>query len=101
VPRRSVQTGTVVVAGVAWAQHVGIGGVQLQIDGGDWQPAELAQTTGPDTWRQWRFSWPATEGTHELAVRATDAMGNLQTAAEAPPAPDGATGYHKIKVKVR
>ena len=101
VPRRSVQAGTVVVAGVAWAQHVGIGGVQVQIDGGDWQPAELAQTTGADTWRQWRFSWPATEGTHELAVRASDAMGNLQIAAEAPPAPDGATGYHKIKVKVR
>src|SRR5215218_9593810 len=101
VPRRSVQAGTVVVAGVAWAQHVGIGGVQVQVDGGEWQPAELAETTGPDTWRQWRFSWVATEGTHELAVRATDTKGNLQTAAEAPPAPDGATGYHKIKVKVR
>ena len=101
VPRRSVQAGNVVVAGVAWAQHVGIAGVQVQVDGGDWQPADLAETTGPDTWRQWRFSWPATEGTHELAVRATDAKGNLQTAAEAPPAPDGATGYHKIKVKVR
>ena len=101
VPRRSVQAGTVVVAGVAWAQHVGIAGVQVQVDGGQWQQADLAETTGPDTWRQWRFSWPATEGTHELAVRATDAKGNLQTAAEAPPAPDGATGYHKIKVKVR
>jgi DMSO/TMAO reductase YedYZ molybdopterin-dependent catalytic subunit len=101
VPRRSVQAGTVVVAGVAWAQHVGIAGVQVQVDGGEWQQADLAETTGPDTWRQWRFSWPATDGTHELAVRATDAKGNLQTAAEAPPAPDGATGYHKIKVKVR
>ena len=101
VPRRSVQAGTVVVAGVAWAQHVGIAGVQVQVDGGEWQQADLAETTGPDTWRQWKFSWPATEGTHELAVRATDTKGNIQTAADAPPAPDGATGYHKIQVKVR
>jgi len=101
VPRRTVDPGNVLVAGVAWAQHVGISRVEVQVDGGPWQQAEIAQTTGPDTWRQWKFSWPGTSGTHELAVRATDAEGNLQTAGEAPPAPDGATGYHKIKVKVR
>jgi DMSO/TMAO reductase YedYZ molybdopterin-dependent catalytic subunit len=101
VPRDTVDAGTVIVAGVAWAQHVGIKGVEVSVDGSNWQQAEIAETTGPDTWRQWRFSWAASSGTHELAVRATDAAGNLQTAAEAPPAPNGATGYHKIKVKVR
>ncbi len=101
VPRRTVDAGTVVVAGVAWAQHTGIAKVEVQIDGADWRQADLAETTGPDTWRQWKFAWEAASGTHELAVRATDAKGTLQTAAEAPPAPDGATGYHKIKVKVR
>ncbi len=101
VPRRTVDAGTVIVAGVAWAQHIGIGKVELQVDGGDWQQAEIAKTTGPDTWRQWKFSWAATPGTHQLAVRATDAKGHVQISAEAPPAPDGATGYHMIKVKVR
>ena len=101
IPRRTVDAGTVVVAGVAWAQHVGIKTVEVQVDGGSWQQAELAKTTGPDTWRQWKFSWPAASGNHELAVRATDAAGTLQTSAEARPAPDGATGYHSIQVKVR
>jgi hypothetical protein len=36
-----------------------------------------------------------------LTVRAIDANGNLQTAMVAPPMPDGATGYHSIRVKVR
>jgi DMSO/TMAO reductase YedYZ molybdopterin-dependent catalytic subunit len=102
VPRKStVNAGTVVVAGVAWAQHTGISAVEVQIDQNEWRPAELAQTVGPDTWRQWRFEWPATPGNHTLTVRATDANGQLQTAEVAPPMPDGATGYHSIHVKVR
>jgi DMSO/TMAO reductase YedYZ molybdopterin-dependent catalytic subunit len=102
VPRKStIEPGAVVVAGVAWAQHTGISTVEVQIDQGAWQPAQLADTVGPDTWRQWKFEWLATSGTHTLTVRATDANGMLQIAEVAPPAPDGATGYHSIKVKVR
>jgi DMSO/TMAO reductase YedYZ molybdopterin-dependent catalytic subunit len=102
VPRKStVDPGTVVVAGVAWAQHTGISAVEVQVDQGAWEPAQLAETAGPDTWRQWKFEWAAAPGTHTLTVRATDANGMLQRAEIAPPAPDGATGYHSIKVKVR
>ena len=102
VPTRStVDAGPVVVAGVAWAQHTGIATVEVQIDGGAWTPTELAETTGPDTWRQWRYAWPAATGNHTIAVRATDAAGKVQNPAFAPPAPDGATGYHQISVKAR
>jgi DMSO/TMAO reductase YedYZ molybdopterin-dependent catalytic subunit len=102
VPRKStVDPGTVVVAGVAWAQHTGISAVEVQVDQNGWQPAQLAETVGPDTWRQWKYEWTATPGTHTLTVRATDANGKLQTAEVAPPMPDGATGYHSIRVKVR
>lgn len=100
-PTSSVDAGEVVVAGVAWAQHVGVSGVEVRVDDGAWQRAELADTTGPDTWRQWKYGWRATSGEHRIAVRATDTAGNLQVEAEAPPAPDGSTGYHSIKVKVR
>ncbi len=99
--RGTVDPGTVTVAGVAWAQHTGIAGVEVQADGGPWQPARLAETVGPDTWRQWVFDWAATSGDHTLTVRATGANGDLQIAASAPPAPDGATGYHSISVRVR
>ena len=101
VPRRSADAGQVVVAGVAWAQHTGIGKVEVSVDDGPWQEAELAEVTGPDTWRQWRYRWDAASGVHTLTVRATDADGTLQEAAEAPPAPDGATGYHRVSVTVR
>jgi hypothetical protein len=93
--------GTIVVAGVAWAQHTGISAVEVQIDQDGWQPAQLAEVTGPDTWRQWKFDWPATSGMHTITVRATDADQTLQTATFASPAPDGATGYHSIQIKVR
>ncbi|GAA3566447.1 molybdopterin-dependent oxidoreductase [Microlunatus spumicola] len=101
VPGGEAPVGTVAVAGVAWAQHTGIGGVEVKIDGGDWNRAELAETTGPDTWRQWRYAWDAPAGDHELTVRATDADGTLQDPAEAAPAPNGASGYHSVRVTVR
>lgn len=99
--KNTAAAGNVVLAGVAWCQHVGVGKVEVRIDGGSWQAAQLAGTTGPDTWRQWKYDWAATPGSHEIAVRATDARGNLQVAAEAPPAPNGATGYHTRTIKVR
>ncbi|ACZ30419.1 oxidoreductase molybdopterin binding protein [Xylanimonas cellulosilytica DSM 15894] len=95
--------GFVTVAGVAWAQHTGVSGVEVQVDDGPWEVATLADTVGPDTWRQWRFAWDAAaagRGQHTLRVRATDADGAVQTADEAPPAPDGATGRHTISVAV-
>jgi DMSO/TMAO reductase YedYZ molybdopterin-dependent catalytic subunit len=101
VPRRRVDAGQVAVAGVAWAQHTGVAAVEVQVDGGPWQPAELAGTTGPDTWRQWRYLWEATSGEHTLTVRATDTAGVVQDPAEAPPAPDGSSGYHAVPVTVR
>lgn len=101
VPDRTTDAGTVVVAGVAWAQHIGIDQVEVQIDGGAWTTAELAPTVGPDTWRQWRHSWVATPGGHTLSVRATDVDGNLQVAAVAPPAPNGSSGYHTVSVRIR
>ncbi|MET0694789.1 MAG: molybdopterin-dependent oxidoreductase, partial [Propionibacteriaceae bacterium] len=99
--KSTVDGGTVVVAGIAWCQHIGIGKVEIKVDDGPWQPAQLADTVGPDTWRQWKFDWAATSGDHRVTARATDAEGNLQIEAEAPPAPDGSTGYHTINVKVR
>jgi DMSO/TMAO reductase YedYZ molybdopterin-dependent catalytic subunit len=100
VPRkRSVAAGEVVVAGVAWDQHTGIAKVEVGIDG-EWREAELAEVTGPDTWRQWAYRWDATAGSHQVAVRATNADGELQTESSAPPAPNGATGWHTITIEV-
>ena len=102
VPRggERVAAGRVAVAGIAWAQHRGIKAVEVQVDGGPWQPARLADEPTVDSWRQWVLEWRAVKGSHTITVRATDAEGAVQTQTEAPPAPDGATGWHTITVNV-
>ncbi|MFC5788535.1 oxidoreductase [Agromyces tardus] len=102
VPRQgqSVAAGTVTVAGVAWHQHTGIAGVEVQVDDGDWRAATLATAISIDTWVQWRYDWDAAPGSHTLRVRAIGADGEVQTADVAPVAPDGATGLDELTVEV-
>jgi hypothetical protein len=97
----TVDAGTVPIGGVAWAIHRGISAVEVKIDDGDWQPAQLGAVPGEDTWRQWTFPWEATSGRHTIAVRATDGTGEVQTDQRAEPIPDGASGWHSIVVMVR
>ncbi|HET6214711.1 MAG TPA: molybdopterin-dependent oxidoreductase, partial [Micromonosporaceae bacterium] len=103
VPRRGkdVPAGQVTVAGVAWAQHRGIGKVEVSVDRGDWHEATLADAVSIDTWRQWSWAWPAAPGRHTLQVRATDATGETQPGEERPIFPDGATGWDTMEVTVR
>jgi hypothetical protein len=97
----TVDPGTVPIGGVAWAIHRGIEAVEVRVDDGPWQPAQLGAVPGQDTWRQWQFPWEATSGRHTIAVRATDGDGVVQTEERAEPIPDGASGWHSIVVTVR
>ncbi|WP_030160614.1 molybdopterin-dependent oxidoreductase [Glycomyces sp. NRRL B-16210] len=97
-PLKRVATGPTAVAGVAWAQHRGIDHVEVRVDEGPWNEAELAPVIGEDTWRQWQWTWNAEPGRHKLEVRATDAEGDTQTQERTPPFPDGATGWHSVVV---
>ncbi|PRH76878.1 molybdopterin-binding oxidoreductase [Streptomyces solincola] len=90
--------GTVMVAGVAWAQHRGIERVEVRVDDGPWQRADLAPVPSTDTWRQWSFPWQATPGSHTLTVRATDGTGETQTEKRTRTIPDGASGWHSVVV---
>jgi DMSO/TMAO reductase YedYZ molybdopterin-dependent catalytic subunit len=103
VPRDGahVPAGPVDVGGTAWALHVGITGVEVQVDDEPWQAATLSGEISVDTWRQWSWRWPdARPGRHLLRVRARDATGTVQTGDRAAPAPDGATGWHEVPVIV-
>lgn len=100
-PLATIAPGPTVVAGVAWAQHRGITAVEVQVDDGPWQPAELAPEYTTDTWRQWTWRWEAVPGDHTLRVRATDGEGRVQTGQPADPVPDGATGWHTRICRVR
>lgn len=94
-------SGTVPVAGVAWAPKRGISKVEVQVDDGPWNAAELSQAISDATWVQFVHRWPATPGSHVLRVRATDGTGTLQSAEVTRPAPDGARGYHTVRVNIQ
>lgn len=103
VPRSfaRVSPGPVTVAGVAWAQPTGVERVEVRVDDGPWQVAELGTADTPHIWRQWRYTWDAAEpGGHTLAVRCTDADGTAQTEERASVAPDGSSGWHSVRVTV-
>ncbi|MFI9387935.1 molybdopterin-dependent oxidoreductase [Kutzneria sp. NPDC052558] len=98
VPRglQALPSGKVTVAGVAWAQTRGIAKVELQMDGGPWQEADLAVSVNNETWRMWRKVYDLKPGTHTVISRATDSTGYAQTRDRVGPIPDGATGWHTI-----
>ena len=98
---RPVSSGTIVFAGVAWAQHTGIGKVELRVNRGPWREAELAQGISVDTWYQWKLAMNLSPGQYEVQVRATGLDGRTQDETTRPPAPDGATGFHTVRVDVK
>jgi len=80
------KAGTVVVAGVAWAQHAASPRSRCRSTaargGGDAGGDGVS-----DTWREWSYAWQATAGSHDVRVRATDLTGQTQTSTPAAPAP--------------
>jgi DMSO/TMAO reductase YedYZ molybdopterin-dependent catalytic subunit len=97
-----VARGPVNFGGVAWAQQRGIQAVEVQIDDGPWQQAQLGASYSKDTWRLWSFAWQADQpGSHQIAVRATDGAGAVQTSEQADVVPDGASGWHTVSFTVK
>ncbi|CAN5673749.1 sulfite oxidase [soil metagenome] len=96
-----VPAGEIVVAGVAWDPTVGIDKVQIRVDDGEWEDTELAEELNVLTWRQWRYTWNASEpGNYKMTVRATNKDGEVQTDERQPPFPNGASGLMTLLVSV-
>lgn len=103
VPRHDerVAAGPVTFGGIAWAPTIGIERVELLFNQtGQWQEAELASPVSDETWVQWKYDWDATPGEHIVQVRASDQSGWTQSPDFVPPAPNGAEGWHAIRVNV-
>ncbi|MDX6295971.1 MAG: hypothetical protein QOH50_5224, partial [Kribbellaceae bacterium] len=68
------------ITGIAWAPTRGIERVEVLLDHGEWQLAELSAEVDMDTWRMFRLRGRWEPGAHVAAVRATDKTGYTQTA---------------------
>lgn len=89
------------IGGIAYAGARGISKVEVQVDDGAWQAAQLrTPALSQLTWVQWRLDAAYAPGSHTLRVRAYDGTGALQDTTVRPPHPDGATGLHTKQVKV-
>jgi DMSO/TMAO reductase YedYZ molybdopterin-dependent catalytic subunit len=99
-PGRRIEAGEHYIAGVAWAPNVGITRVEVEVDDGGWQEAELTEPLSEDAWVQWRLLYNFGSGSHRIRVRATDATGFTQGENLVPPAPNGAEGWHTVSVTV-
>ena len=88
------------VGGIADAGSRGISKVEVQVDGGPWEPAQLRQPLSQLTWVIWRYEWPWQEGRHVFAVRAYDGQGSLQTTDANPAFPAGTTGIDTETVDI-
>ena len=94
--------GPVTFGGVAWAQNRGVKTVEVRIDEGPWQQAQLGANYSNEAWRLWSFDWQAeSPGAHTITVRATDNTGAVQTEQWADPIPDGATGWHSVDFAIK
>jgi hypothetical protein len=104
VPRDGdiVKLGTVSLNGVAFAGTRGVSKVEYSTDGGkSWTAADFKVPLSQLTWVLWSTPWtPGAEGAYELRVRATDGSGTLQDPKDSPSYPNGAAGYHTIRISV-
>ncbi|MBI2940535.1 MAG: molybdopterin-dependent oxidoreductase [Chloroflexi bacterium] len=101
VQRATIDPGSALAGGIAFAGMRGITRVEISIDGGDtWHPATVKRALSPFSWVLWTAEWPATVGRHSLRVRAVDGTGEVQTSQPADPLPDGASGHHEVVVRV-
>jgi DMSO/TMAO reductase YedYZ molybdopterin-dependent catalytic subunit len=104
VPRDGdiVKLGSVSLNGVAFAGTRGVRKVEYSTDGGkSWTAADFKAPLSQLTWVLWSAVWtPGGEASYELQVRATDGSGAVQDPKDSPSYPNGAAGYHRIRISV-
>ncbi len=71
----------VTLRGIAFSGTGPVVKAEVSTDAGKtWQEARLGEDLGPYSFRTWKHRWvPAHPGSYTVAVRATDAKGNVQT----------------------
>ena len=92
--------GLVPVGGIAYAGARGISRVEVRVDEGPWQEAQLRSPLSDTTWVLWRYEWPFQEGEHTFEVRCAEADGAQQIEERKGNRPDGASGIHSRRTRI-
>jgi hypothetical protein len=88
------------IGGIAYAGARGISKVEVRVDGGAWQEAQLREPISELTWVIWRYDWPFQAGEHTFAVRCRDGGGAAQPEDYRDTRPSGATGIHTFRASL-
>lgn len=85
------------IGGIAYSGDRGISKVEVRMDGGDWQEADLRSPLSETTWVIWRVDWPFEPGSHTFEVRCAEADGTPQIEQESKARPAGSTGIDALE----
>jgi hypothetical protein len=88
------------IGGIAFSGDRGISKVEVRMDGGSWQEAQLRTPLSETTWVIWRYDWPFNEGSHTFEVRCAEGDGTPQIEASTSARPDGSTGIHNREAEL-
>ena len=86
------------VGGIAFSGDRQISKVEVRVDGGEWQEAQLRSPLSETTWVIWRYEWPFVEGEHTFEVRCAEGDGTPQIEETRKNRPNGATGIHNYEI---
>ncbi len=100
---QEVQTGDVVVRGLAWSGAAPIAGVDVAVNGGPWRAATLIGERRLHSWQWWELHTQVDgDGPTTIRARATDLTGRTQPNE---PQPNrlgyGANAIHTIRIHPR
>ena len=88
------------IGGIAFSGARGISKVQVKVDNGSWEEAQLRTPLSETAWVIWRYDWPFQRGKHTFAVRCAEADGTPQIEESRGNRPSGATGIHNRRTSV-
>ena len=88
------------IGGIAFSGARGISSVEVKVNNGPWEQAQLRTPLSETTWVLWRYDWPFQKGKHTFAVRCAEADGTPQIEESRGNRPSGATGIHRRRTKV-
>jgi DMSO/TMAO reductase YedYZ molybdopterin-dependent catalytic subunit len=90
----------ILVGGIAYAGDRGISKVEVRVDSGPWEEAQLRSPLSEATWVIWRYEMPYEPGDHTFEVRCAEGDGTPQIEEASGARPDGSSGIHSYEASL-